>query len=156
MKFDKLPRFSNWAAWNERDSLKDLSHPGIYALAISRKHLSGKAFDWSVEIAYFGMTNSQAGLKGRLKQFDNVAIGKKGHGGAERFMHNFKNKEELAPHLYVAVWSFPCDVKASTPTDLVVMGRVAKAEYECFAKYVELYGKLPKYNDKKNSPKLKV
>jgi len=30
---------------------------------------------------------------------------------------------------------------------------LAKAEYECFAKYAKAFNRLPKYNDKKNSPK---
>jgi hypothetical protein len=35
------------------------------------------------------------------------------------------------------------------------MGAVARAEYLAFAKYAERFGVLPKYNDKKNSPKRK-
>jgi len=34
------------------------------------------------------------------------------------------------------------------------MGEMAWLEYYCFAKYVELFGQLPEFNDKKNAPKL--
>ena len=132
-----------------------MSFPGVYALAITEDSLSGMPFQWRPDIAYFGMTNSLSGLRGRLKQFDDTIIGKKGHGGAERFRHDFENAEDLAPLLYVAVWSFKCNVSAGTPSDLNTMGSVAKAEYECFATFVEMFGRLPKYNDKKSSPKWK-
>jgi hypothetical protein len=100
------------------------------------------------------MTNSVAGLKGRLKQFDNTIFGKPGfHGGADRFLTDYPNYTSLTEILYVSVAPFECDVKSSTSIDLLTMGDVAKAEYECFAKYKKLFGRLPKYNDKKISPK---
>ncbi|GEM_PF-1220714 len=77
------PNFSQWTRWSERNSLKDLGYPGVYALAVSTKNISGNDFNWSKKIKYFGMTNSVAGLKARLKQFDNTIIGKEGHGGGE-------------------------------------------------------------------------
>jgi hypothetical protein len=36
------------------------------------------------------------------------------------------------------------------------MGEVAHLEYYCFAKYVKIFGQLPKFNDKKKAPKLKA
>jgi hypothetical protein len=33
------------------------------------------------------------------------------------------------------------------------MGEVARHEYECVAFFVEAFGKLPEFNDKKRSPK---
>jgi hypothetical protein len=33
------------------------------------------------------------------------------------------------------------------------MGNVVRAEYLAFAEYAELFGRLPRYNDKKISPK---
>lgn len=149
----KFTRFSRWQEWRTRDELEDLHFPGVYAIAISQKDLSGKAFAWQPQIVYFGMTNSVAGLKGRLKQFDNTINGKTGHGGAERFRHDFPRSSGLQEQLYVAVAVFKCKVTSNVPSDLLKMGSVAKAEYECFAKFVELFGHLPKYNDKRNSPK---
>ena len=148
-------RFSPWRAWLARESFAQLRFPGVYALALTIDDLSDQAFSWLPQIVYFGMTNSIAGLKGRLKQFDNTIIGKTGHGGAERFRHDFPQASELYPRLYVAVLPFECNVTSNSPEDLITMGNVAKAEYECFARFSKLFGQLPKYNDKKNSPKFK-
>lgn len=147
-------RFSPWKAWQARGSLTGLHFPGVYAIAISHHDLSNKPYAWLPEIVYFGMTNSVSGLRGRLKQFDNTINGKVGHGGAERFRYDFPPSNGLLDRLYVAVAPFECNVISNAPTDLITMGSVAKAEYECFAKFVELFRRLPKYNDKKNSPKL--
>ena len=147
--------FSYWAAWQDRRQLQNLHFPGVYILAISQTQLSGKAFSWIEEIAYVGMTNSVNGLLGRLRQFDNTILGKQGHGGAERFCNDYHKPEDLFPLLYVAVFSFPCEVTALTSRDLRIMGDVAKAEYECFARYVNDFGRMPRYNDKAISPKPK-
>lgn len=57
--------------------------------------------------------------------------------------------------LYVAVQPFECDIKSNAPKDLNIKGDVLKHEFTCFAKYVEIYGKLPEFNDKKKSSKRK-
>ena len=145
--------FSCWAHWNNRNELDGLKFPGVYALVISNDDLSGKQFSWIKEIVYVGMSNSLSGLKGRLRQFDSTILGKTGHGGAERFRHDYPKHEELVPFLYVAVASFECKVSSNTPAAFLVMGDVAKAEYECWATFVEVHKRLPKYNDKKNAPK---
>jgi len=72
--------FSNWIKWADRTELNGLNCPGVYALAISRSVLSGKAFSWQREIVYIGMTNAKGGLKSRLQQFDNSIKGGDGHG----------------------------------------------------------------------------
>ena len=41
------------------------------------------------------MTNSIAGIKGRLKQFDNTIIGKGGHGGADRVRYKYQDSNDL-------------------------------------------------------------
>ncbi|MEO8332812.1 MAG: hypothetical protein ABI479_10300 [Gallionella sp.] len=146
-------RFSRWVGWADREQLKGIKFPGIYALAISPQDLSGKRFLWIQEIVYVGMTNAVSGLKGRLKQFDNTVIGKTGHGGADRFRYDHPIYKKLLPVLYVAVAPFECDVASNAPADLLLMGDVARAEYECFAQFSKLFDTLPKYNDKKNSPK---
>ena len=146
--------FSHWASWESRTQLTGLHFPGIYALAISDINIEGRPFSYLKEIKYFGMTNSLAGLRGRLKQFDNTIRGKNGHGGAERFCRDHSKPELLLPKLFVAVMPFPCDVSTLAPNDLLVMGKVAMAEYECFAHYASVFERLPKYNDK-TSPKRK-
>ena len=57
------------------------------------------------------------------------------------------------PFLYVAVAPFKCSVTSNAPADLLTMGDVARAEFECWAKFVRVHKRLPKYNDKKNAPK---
>src|SRR5579859_6548839 len=95
--------FSVWESWANRAALADLASPGIYALAISRKAISGTAFSWRPEIVYIGMTNSKGGLKSRLQQFDNTIKGKSGHGGAERVRHKHGDYNLLVPGLFVPV-----------------------------------------------------
>jgi hypothetical protein len=146
-------RFSRWAHWDGREKLDGLKNPGVYALAISNNNLSNKQFSWIEQIVYIGMSNAVAGLKGRLKQFDNTIIGKTGHGGAERFLRDYPGHEKLTPLLYVAVAPFECKVTSNAPSDLLIMGNVAKAEYECWSQFATIFKHLPKYNDKKNAPK---
>jgi hypothetical protein len=110
-------------------------------------------FSWLPDIKYIGMTNSISGLKGRLKQFDNTIIGKSGHGGADRVRFKHQNYNELVNKLFVSISFFECNVKSNQSNDLRVMGEVAKFEYDCFARFVELFGVLPEFNDKKLSPK---
>lgn len=154
MEHPFLNRFSPWKAWRDRDSISGICFPGIYALAISDALLTAQKFSFLSEIAYFGMTNAVSGLRGRLKQFDNTIRGKSGHGGADRFRHDFPRALELERVLYVAAMPVECSVITNDSANLRLMGQVAMAEYECFAQHVQLYGGLPKYNDKKNAPKL--
>jgi len=148
-----IDRFSNWFKWEKRNNAENIKFPGIYIIAVSTENLEGRQFDWLSDIKYVGMTNSVAGLKGRLKQFDNTIIGKTGHGGADRFRYEYQNYDDLIEKLYVSVIPFVCDVKSNNPKDLRVMGEVSKFEYDCFAQHVEVHGELPKFNDKTNSPK---
>lgn len=145
--------FTDWNKWENRNSLIGINYPGIYSIAISEENLSRQPFKLISNIKYFGMTNSIAGLKGRLKQFDNTISGKEGHGGAKRFLHKHRDYDKLVEHLFVSVCAFPCDVKSNSAEDLRIMGQVAKFEYDCFAEYVENFGRLPEFNDKKKSPK---
>ncbi len=146
--------FSKWAKWSERGRFLGLKSPGVYILAISTKNLSGRDFKWIPDVKYIGMTNSQAGLKGRLKQFDNTIRGKEGHGGACRFRYKHKNYDSLIKKLYVCICTIECDVKSNSPKDIKAMGEVAKLEYSCLAEYVQRYKCLPEFNDKKRSPKV--
>jgi len=158
-KFPKL-KFSKWAKWDKRTSQlnDDLKHPGIYALRISEyPSLEGQEFEWHKDIVYIGMTNSVAGLKGRLTQFNNTLRDKSGggHGGADRFKNDEKDGDALANKLYVSVCKFPNPYPRDSVQNLRERGRVAMAEYVAFAEYVEQFEDgLPKYNNMKASPKL--
>ncbi len=145
--------FSTWINWDNRNSLDGLKFPGVYCLVISDVDLSGQEFKWIKEITYVGMTNSLGGLKSRLKQFDYTIVGKTGHGGADRFRYKYQSYDDLVNSLYVSVCPFKCDVKSNRPDDLRIMGEVAKFEYDCIATYVEKFGHLPEFNDKRRSPK---
>ena len=145
--------FSTWINWDNRNSLDGLKLPGVYCLALSDVDLSCQEFKWIKEITYVGMTNSQGGLKSRLNQFDNTINGKSGHGGADRFSYKHQSYDDLINQLYVSVCPFQCDVKSQRPEDLRIMGEIAKFEYDCMAIYVEKFGHLPEFNDKKRSPK---
>jgi hypothetical protein len=120
-------------------------------LMMTTNHLG--SFEWIKQIIYIGMTNSVGGLRARLKQFDNTIIGKTGHGGADRVRYKYQNYQQLANNLFVSVAPFECVVKSKQPHDLIIMGEVAKFEYDCFAEFVKIYGSLPKFNDKENAPK---
>ena len=146
-------RFTKWMRWSDRDTAQGINYPGIYICAISKEDISGKNFSWTTNIVYVGMTNSLKGLTGRLKQFDNTIKGKSGHGGADRMRYRYQNYNELINKLYVAVAPFTCNVKSNSPEDLRTMGEVAKFEYDCFARFTELFGQLPEFNNKKESPK---
>jgi len=145
--------FSEWAKWSERKNLLKLQYPGVYAIALSERDISGTPFSWCSEIIYIGMTNAKGGLKSRLGQFENTIRGKKGHGGAHRVRFKHSDYSKLVPTLYVSVYPHECNVQSNNPMDLRIMGDVAKLEYECFAVFVEHFGRLPEFNDKKRSPK---
>lgn len=140
--------FSKWTNWKDKDKITGIKYPGIYCIAKSENNLFNNEFDWIEEIEYIGMTNSIKGLKGRLKQFDNTIKGKTGHGGADRFIYEYRDFNYLIKNLYVSVYYFKCDVKSILREDLLVMGEVAKKEYECWAEYTTKFQKLPKFNDK--------
>jgi len=152
-RYMDIEKFSVWYKWENRNNAKDIKFPGVYIIAISEKNLENQKFEWIKEIKYVGMTNSIKGLKSRLRQFDNTIRGKRGHGGADRFRYKHQHYDELIDKLYVSVFPFQCDVESNSPKDLRNMGEVAKFEYDCFAKYVELFNELPEFNDKKNSKK---
>ena len=150
---DMMTLFSQWIKWTKRNDLLQLQYPGVYAIALSDKNIDGKPFSWRLEIIYVGMTNAKGGLKSRLQQFDNTIKGKEGHGGGRRVRFKYPNYEDLAPQLYVSVCPYECNVESKDPTDLRIMGEVAKQEYECFAIFAETFNQLPEFNDKKRSPK---
>ena len=146
-------QFTNWINWKDRAEIADNKYPGVYAIAITKKDLTGTVFSWKSCIVYVGMTNSKGGLKKRLYQFDYTIRGGYGHGGALRYRFKHPDYSTQVPKLYVAVRPFKCQLTSEMPKDLRVMGEVAKFEYECFAVFVEAYGQLPEFNDKKRSPK---
>lgn len=147
--------FSNWCQWLKRATLANLECPGVYAVARSQTDISGTRFSWPLrpEIVYFGVTNSKGGLKARLRQFENTIQGKRGHGGAARVRFKHPDYLVLSSQLYVAVRSWDCDVTSNDAKNLRIIGEILRYEYECFASFVEMFGRLPEFNDKERSPK---
>lgn len=145
--------FKDWSRWSNRTESCGLGNPGVYAIAISSADISGIPFSWRPDIVYIGMTNAKSGLRSRLRQFDRTIYGGEGHGGACRVRFKHPRYEKLISELFVAIWSFECDVISNAAGDLRIMGDVAKQEYECIARFVEQFGQLPEFNDKKRSPK---
>lgn len=149
--------FSTWQPWAQRHTHKGLKLPRIYAIAVSDVDLTGALFEWSSQIVYFSMTNSLGGLRARLNQFDSSINGGPGHGGAQRFLPHYPaGSGTLLHRLYVSVWPFDCDVRSISPENLLKMGEVAYAEFECFAEFSRRFDRLPQFNDKKASPKIKL
>lgn len=138
--------FSCWSSWKDRGTLKDIKYPGVYAIAISRSYIAELPFSWNRTIKYVGMTCSPSGLKGRLRQFDDTIIGKRGHGGADRFIYKHPDPDALKKKLYVSIVPFQCDAAAAKPVDLRTLGEVVRFEYLCLAEHRELFSKLPEFN----------
>lgn len=147
--------FGCWQRFADVAPAEITKEKGIYAFAISADALSNKPFAVIEPIVYFGMTNAAGGLRSRLKQFrDTLFSGKRLHGGAERFFFEHKDKlADLQRTLYFSVCPFASAPNQPSIAELRLMGDVAKAEYEAFADYFGAYGHLPKFNDKKASPK---
>ena len=144
--------FTNWVKWDKRNELEGINYPGIYCIAVSNKVLN--EFSFIPELEYIGMTNSIKGLKGRLNAFDRtIRKIRKSHGGADRFLFEYENYDGIKDSIYVAINSSKCDTKNPTLNDIIIMGDVAKCEYDCWAIYIEKYGRLPKFNNQKDSPK---
>jgi hypothetical protein len=144
--------FTNWQHWPARNQLGDaLRYPGVYVIRMCLEALPiGTAFEYTEDIIYVGMTNSVAGLKGRLGQFDEtMRTSRVTHGGADRVRLQYQNYSEFTSFAYVSVCHVACNVTSNEPDDLRLMGKVAELEYLALASYAEKFGRLPKFNDKK-------
>lgn len=143
-------KFSKWIKWTERNELGGINYPGIYAIAKSPKSLHGTQFSWRQNIIYIGMTNSKAGLRGRLRQFEDTINGKSGHGGALRviYEHGTRPKNKYLD-LYVAILPVIVDVTELSYVNLLKMAEVPRLEYIAWSEYFKANGRLPQFNDKK-------
>ncbi len=149
-----LPSFTDWRPFKECSNIPHIDRPGVYAIAISDIDISGSAFSLRPEIRYFGMTISKGGLANRLSQFHGALFGKDGpHGGAWRFKFDYPNAAHLLDYFFVSVVRFDCSPTRNTSNDLREMGKVLSLEYVCFADFMDIFGHLPKYNDKSLRPK---
>lgn len=145
--------FSKWHSWDDRETFSDISWSGVYVVAYSKASLAGRRFSWRREIIYVGMTNAVTGLRGRLRQFDSTMRGILQHGGADRVRYKHQDYRTFQKTAYVAVAPFRCDPSSNSAKDLRIMGDVARLEFRCMAHFVDRFGALPEFNDKKAAPK---
>src|SRR5450759_273608 len=110
--------FSAWTRWCDRDKCDGLEQPGVYAIALRSKQTANRRFSWSKDIVYIGMTNSFAGLSGRLRQFDRTMAGRLSHGGADRMRFKHRDYARFSRRAYVSVAPFACDPGSGLPRDL--------------------------------------
>jgi hypothetical protein len=142
-------KFSRWHYWPDRGQLPGISSPGIYMLSVTEQDLSGKVVRFR-DVSYIGMTNSQAGLRGRWNQLNRSINGWSGHSGGNSIRKtlgvydSWKNGLDL----YVCAASIPCDVKRRSAKDLHLMGAICYLEYEAFLKFKRACPELgsPEFN----------
>jgi hypothetical protein len=65
----------------------------------------------------------------------------------------FRSYNRLKSRLYLAVRPMRCDASDISPKTLRTFGRVARFEFECMARYLERFGRLPHFNDKPSARK---
>jgi len=146
--------FSKWVhIKSQKILLERAGHhcPGVYAIAYSSQNLHNNDFDFIQDIIYFGMSVSKKYLRGRLYQFfRGIYSNCKEHGAAYRMKHELNNEDnEWIDKMYISLKPFPhCGSRTLSPNDLLYMGDVAKEEYVCLSKYLELFNKLPRFNEK--------
>lgn len=75
--------------------------------------------------------------------------GKLAHGGADRVRFKHRDYAAFSKRTYVAVAPFECNPASNLSEDLRIMGDVARFEYLCLAHFVDQFGTLPEFNDKK-------
>jgi hypothetical protein len=95
--------FDRWHHWSDRVKLRGLQHAGVYVLAVSGDDLQRKPFSWLPEVAYVGMTNSLAGLIGRLKQFDSTILARPDTEGRSAFDTSTPSIQNFASN-FSSVW----------------------------------------------------
>lgn len=133
-------KFTEWRPWGDRNLFANVDSPGVYAIAISAGSLTGLRFTWRKDVVYVGMTNSKAGLKGRLRQFDITMAGRLAHGGADRVRLKHDSYDAFRKRSFVAVAPFACDPTSNSARDLRIMGDVARFEFQCLAAFVDRFG----------------
>lgn len=138
------PIESKWKKWDEFKN--ETRNPDVYVICLNKSDISGTNESiYTDSVVYIGMTISKNGLRQRLSQFNNVINGKSGHGGADRFMNDFKLKD-LA-NIYYKIFEFPIEqLPVGSEEYYLVHGEVVKFEFVLFAKCMKYRNTLPKYN----------
>lgn len=151
MRTIEIPKleFGQWCHWSEIGQIANLNFPGVYALAITSEHLSGKSMKYN-QVSYIGMSNSLAGIKGRLSQLNRSINGKFGHSGGRSIRNKYGVYIDWKANLYLYVSICPviCDVSKRSVKDLQLMGAVSYMEYEAFSLFRKKVPKkgIPEFN----------
>lgn len=145
---------TKWVAWKNRNTISLKDQPAIYFIAHISENLEKKEFKYIEEIVYIGMTISKKGLKGRLDQFEKAMRGSdRVHGGAERVRFRHADADLFFENTYVSACIFELSKTRDTPHDWRKKAECVGHEYNSFAMYLELFDKLPEFNDHAKSKK---
>lgn len=105
-------------------------------LSITGQDLTGGKVIFK-DVSYIGMTNSQAGLRGRWNQLNRSINGSSGHSGGNTIRKQLGVYDcwDNGLDLYVCALPVPCDIKRRSVKDLHLMGAICYLEYEAFIRF---------------------
>ncbi len=89
--------FSPWMRWDDRKDYEHVNSPGVYIMAHLKRVPSGPANPLSSRVIYIGETGRS--FRVRWSQFENSALGRRGHGGGDTYHVKFRKPRE---DIYVA------------------------------------------------------
>jgi hypothetical protein len=155
-----------WKKLKEFKEFKEKTqYPGVYILAYSNKKLKDRKIKIN-DIFYVGMSNSIEGVNNRLKDFWSGIHNDDVHSAARRFFKDFakktpypKLKKRNGKEFFVSFLTSQCIVRKKKRKgkendlvrgydDLIIMGEVAKFEYEVIAEVLKNTKKEPDLNKK--------
>ncbi len=138
-------------------ALQHAEYPGVYLLAYTDRDLDLQPIELH-DIFYVGMSNSDGGVRERLKSFINGIEKYRSHSGGKRFYETYAHRQSFSvfaqtnggKQFYVASVSIPCQVIKTqrSPDDLRRMGDVAQLEYYVLAYIKDKVGSEPELNKK--------
>jgi hypothetical protein len=138
-------------------ALPNAQYPGVYLIAYSGRNLEDQPIVLE-DIFYVGMSNSDGGVRERLRGFINGIEKYRSHSGAKRFYKLYAQQQPFSifsranggKQFFVASISIPCEVTKAkrTSDDLRKMGEVARLEYYVLAHIKNILGTEPELNKK--------
>ena len=151
---EKLFR-QRWKSFHDDHPFSDgesLKSPGVYMLAYTKSKLRGKLIKEN-DVLYVGMSNSQGGIRTRLKGFGDGLETYGIHSGAKRFYREYQNGRPFSKlkdqgRFFYATLTIDCISEKSKlqPSDLRELGHVACLEYYAIARIKQKTGRMPTLN----------
>lgn len=159
MDYYNIEHLIQEARWNRltrrsllQKNFKYDNDPGIYILTQSEIDLSNSQVDIQ-EIIYVGISNSQNGVRGRLRQFLNSIENKIESGEIKQFSRESMRESEysnhsMPQHFYYCVFCLSCNVERGKReyNDLLTMGDIARLHYLFLAHIKKTLGREPILN----------